>query len=402
MDPLFTLSDRLQELKPSPTLELNALAKSMQAEDIDVVNLTAGETNFSTDPSIQSAATRAMKEGKTRYTPANGIPALRKRVAQWYGDRWGIPYLEEQITVSSGIKQGFFNTILALVNPGSEVLIPTPYWVSYPPIVKLAGGIPVWIPTNPEDGFQIDPKVIANAISSKTRLLILNSPNNPTGAIQRKENLEAIAKVLEGTNILVLSDEIYGELVYEDLFCSFATLSEDAYRRTVTMNGLSKSHAMTGWRVGFIAGEKSLIKAVGTLQGQSISNITSFVQPAAQVALDLPASYMDNLRETLRINRDIAVEHLAQEKEITLKEPQGAFYCFPDISCYFKRKTPDGVTINSSVDLSKYLLKSALVAIVPGSAFGEDRCIRISFSVEKKSLEKGMGRLISAFQKLSK
>ena len=399
---LYSLADRMKVIKPSPTMALNALAKSMQADGMDVVNLTAGETDFSTDESIQAAAVQAMKDGRTRYTPPHGISELRTKVADWFQRRYNLTYQSEQVTVTAGVKQGLFNLMLSLIGPGDEVIIPCPYWVSYPAMVELAGGTPVYVPCDPEDGFRLVPERVKEAITSKSRMLIINSPNNPTGAMQTQNDLRSIAEMLEGTNIIVASDEIYSELTYvEDKFISFAALSEDAYRRTITFNGLSKSHAMTGWRVGFAAGDASIIKSLGILQSQSVSNITSFVQDAAIEALNLPSSSFSEMREVMRTRRDRVTDILKVENDIILLSPEGAFYCFPDMSAWFGKTSPKGMKIKDCSSLSEYFLQEALVATVPGIAFGEESCIRISFATDLDTLNKGIDRILSALQKLS-
>ncbi len=397
------LSPRMSKVKPSATLALNALAKQMKNDGVDVVNLTAGETDFSTDELIQQAATKSIIDGNTRYTPAHGTQKIREKVGSWFSDRWKLDYKTEEITVTAGVKQGLFNLMLATVGEGDEVIIPAPYWVSYPTMVNIAGGTPVILPTKPEEGFRIDPEQLKSMLTEKTRMFILNSPNNPTGAVQSKEDLAAIAKALEGTNVLVVADEIYGELVYQSgVFCSFASLSEDAFKRTITMNGLSKSHAMTGWRVGFAAGDANIIKAMGSLMGQSVSNITSFVQDASVVALDLSSEKISKMRETMEERRDRVLEILSVNSNIKLLPPNGAFYCFPDLSFWFGAKTPNGAVINGSTDLANYLLEDALLAVVPGSAFGEDRCVRLSFATDLATLEKGLDRLLSALNSLTR
>ena len=394
------LAKRMESLKPSPTLSLNALAQSMQKQGIDVVNLTAGETDFPTPEAVSAAAIQALRAGKTRYTPAHGIPALRKGVAGWFASRWNLHYSEKQVTVTAGVKQGIFNLALANLDPGDEVVIPAPYWVSYPAIVEVAGAKPVFVASSSRDGFRVDPEKIRRAITPRTRWLVLNSPNNPTGAIQSRADLEAIAKALEGTEVLAISDEIYAELSYGGGFVPFASLSADAFRRTITMNGLSKSHAMTGWRVGFIAGDEKLIDAMGTLQGQSLSNITTFVQDAALAALAVPQSEIERMRDSLHARRDLAHRLLTRERGLVLAPPPGAFYCFPDVSAWYGKRSPAGTAISDSASLSEYLLKDALVAVVPGVAFGEDRCIRLSFATDEATLTMGIDRILSALQKL--
>lgn len=398
---LNKLAKRMESLAPSPTLALNALAQSMQRQGIDVVNLTAGETDFPTPEAVNEAAIAAIRAGKTRYTPAHGTPALRKEVAAWFASRWGLKYGEKQVTVTAGVKQAIFNLALASLDPGDEVVIAAPYWVSYPAIVEVAGAKPIIVATSPQDGFRLDPEKVAAALSKRTRWLVLNSPNNPTGAVQSRADLARIAKILEGTDVLVISDEIYAELAFDEgCFTTFASLSTDAFRRTITMNGLSKSHAMTGWRVGFVAGDEKLIEAMGTLQGQSLSNITTFVQDAAIAALAIPRAEIIRMRESLRARRDLAMKLLARDRGLVLATPPGAFYCFPDVSAWYGKRAPSGQLISDSSSLSEYLLQDALVAVVPGIAFGEDRCIRLSFATDEKSLTRGIERILSALQKL--
>lgn len=397
------LSLRMANVKPSVTLALNAQAKQMIKDGVDVINLTAGETDFDTDQTIQNAAIRGMKEGHTRYTPSHGTLDLRLKVQEWFNIRWGLRYEIDELTVTAGVKQALFNLMLAVVNDGDEVIVPSPYWVSYPTMVEIAGGVSVFLPTTPESGFRIDPTELQQRISKRTRMIVLNSPNNPTGAIQSRKDLIAIAKILEGTDILVVSDEIYGELNYSADSCvPFASISDDAFSRTVTMNGLSKSHAMTGWRVGFAAGPKSIIKAMGSLMGNSVSNITSFVQDASIAALEIPSCEIQSMRDTMLERRDLVLRLLSQEKNLFLLPPEGAFYCFPDLSYWFGTKTVQGKQIQNSQDLAAYLLEEALVAVVPGVAFGEDRCVRISFATDLESLEKGITRILSALKRLAR
>lgn len=396
------IASRLSSIQPSPTLALNALAQSMQREGKDVINLTAGETDFPTPTSIKDAAKLALDKNFTRYTPAHGKPELRKRVARWFRERWGLDYAENQVTVVAGVKQGIFNLSQALLNPGDEVIIPAPYWVSYPEIVRIAGAVPRIVETKPAHGFKIDPRDVAKVINSRTRAIILNSPNNPCGAVETKENLLAIAHLLEGTDILVWSDEIYAELSYGAVpFTPFALLSPDAFSRTITMNGLSKSHAMTGWRVGFLAGNAQIINALGTLQGQSLSNIVTFVQDAAIAALDLPQIEITKMRDSLWKRRDFMVARISAIPKVLLLSPPGAFYCFPDLSAYFGKRTPAGRELKGSADMAEYLLKDYLLATVPGEPFGEDRCLRLSFAADEATLTKGCERLASALAALS-
>jgi aspartate aminotransferase len=390
---VFRLADRMNGVESSPTVRLNAMATEMIKAGKDVINLTAGETDFDTPEAITQAAVQAIAAGKTRYTAPHGIPELRKAVAEWFARDFGLKYEAKQITISAGVKQGLFNLMLATVSAGDEVLIPSPYWVSYPEMARIAGGTPVILPAR--GGFSLDVEEIKKRLTPRTRLLVLNSPNNPCGGMYSRAEMERVAKLLEGTGVLVASDEIYSSLVYDKAeFVSFAALSPDAYKRTITFNGLSKSHAMTGWRVGFAAGDTLVIEALGILQAQSSTHITSFVQNAAIAAL-APGSFdfAPRLR-SMQERRDLTVRVLGTIPGLKMDVPKGAFYAFPDLGAY----TP--AFQNSSVALAEYLLNEAGVAVVPGKPFGDDRCIRISFAKDLKSLEAGLERIVRALAKV--
>lgn len=390
---LFRLAERMNGVESSPTVRLNALATEMIRAGKDVINLTAGETDFETPEPIKQAAIAAIAAGKTRYTAPHGIPELRKAIADWFERGFQLKYEPKQITVSAGVKQGLFHLMLATVGKGDEVLIPSPYWVSYPEMVRIAGGTPVILPD--EGKFELNLEQIKRRLNERTRLLVLNSPNNPCGGMYSRDELAAVARLLEGTQVMVASDEIYSSLVYDGAeFVSFASLSPDAYRRTITFNGLSKSHAMTGWRVGFAAGEVSVIEALGILQAQSSTHIATFVQTAAVAALAPSAmDFAPRLRE-MQARRDLTVRILKSIPHVKLEVPRGAFYAYPDLSWY--TETFGG----GSVALAEYLLNEAGVAVVPGKPFGNDQCIRISFAKDLKSLENGLSRLQAALQKI--
>lgn len=392
-DLMFRLAPRMNGVEASPTVRLNSLAQEMIRAGKDIINLTAGETDFETPENIKAAAIAAMHAGQTRYTAPHGTPELRKGVAAWFKRDFGLNYEMQQITVTVGVKQGIFNLILATVGAGDEVLIPAPYWVSYPEMVRIAGGTPVIVPC--EGSFHLDLARIKGALTKKTRLILLNSPNNPCGGMYEESEMRELAKLLEGTDTLVSSDEIYSSLVYDGRnFVSFASLSPDAYRRTITFNGLSKSHAMTGWRVGFAAGPAPLIDAMGILQAQSSTHITSFVQPAALEALkQTPADFLPRLKD-MQSRRDITVQHLQKVKGLKLEVPKGAFYAFPDVSEHCQKLG------GGSEKLAEHLLKEAGVAIVPGKPFGDDGKIRISFAKDLKTLENGLNRICGALQKI--
>jgi aspartate aminotransferase len=389
---LFRLADRMNGVESSPTVRLNALAQEMIKAGKDVVNLTAGETDFETPDSIKQSAISAISEGKTRYTAPHGVPELRKAAADWFSREFGLNYDAKNITVSAGVKQGLFHLMLATVGKGDEVIIPSPYWVSYPEMVRIAGGTPVMLPSSKT--FRLDVEEIRRRLSDRTRLLILNSPNNPCGGMYSRSEMEAVARALEGTPILVASDEIYSSLVYDSAeFTSFAALSPDAFKRTVTFNGLSKSHAMTGWRVGFAAGEVSVIEALGILQAQSSTHIATFVQAAAITALKEDSMDFPPRLRSMQDRRDLTARMLKGIPNLEMDMPTGAFYAFPDLGWYTEK-------LGGSVPLAEYLLNEAGVAVVPGKPFGNDRCIRISFAKDLKSLELGLSRIQSALQKL--
>jgi aspartate aminotransferase len=390
---LYQLAPRLQNVEASPTVRLNGLAQEMIKSGKDVINLTAGETDFETPENVKNIAIEAIRSGVTRYTASHGTADVRKAVAEWFRRDFSLEYNWGEITLTVGVKQGLFNLILATVGEGDEVLIPSPYWVSYPEMVRIAGGVPVVIPA--KEGFQLDLEFIKKNLSNKTRLILLNSPNNPCGGMYSKNELMGLAKILEGTSVLVASDEIYSSLVYDkEEFVSFAALSKDSFSRTITFNGLSKSHAMTGWRVGFAAGPKSIIEAMGILQAQSSTHIPSFIQPAAIEALkQTKETFLPRLND-MQERRDFCLAILQQISQVKIDRPKGAFYLFPDVSAHL-RKMQWG-----SEKLAEHLLLDAGVAVVPGKPFGDDNRIRISFAKDKKSLDIGFHRIRVALQKI--
>lgn len=390
---LLRLAARMQGVESSPTVRLNSLAQEMIKAGKDVVNLTAGETDFETPVAIKAVTIKAIEQGQTRYTAPHGIVDLRKAASEWFRREFHLAYEAKQITVTSGVKQGLIHLMMATVGAGDEVIIPSPYWVSYPEMVRLAGGTPVMMP--PSGKFTLPVAELKKKITAKTRMICLNSPNNPCGGMYTQAEMEALAKVLEGTDVLVASDEIYSSLVYDqEEFVPFASLSPDAYARTITFNGLSKSHAMTGWRVGFAAGEFSIIEAMGILQAQSSTHITSFVQYGAVEALKKEECDFGERLADMQKRRDISYELLNKIPHIKLEKPKGAFYLFPNVAYYAKK-------LGGGSDLvAEYLLNEAGVAVVPGRPFGDDARIRISFAKDVKTLEKGLQRIQAALQKI--
>jgi aspartate aminotransferase len=388
----YSLAPRMRDVEPSPTVRLNALAQEMAKAGKDVINLTAGETDFDTPVAICDAAVAAIRGGMNKYTAPHGIPELRQGLSRWFLRDFDLQYEPKQITVTAGVKQGIFNLILALIGPGDEVIIPSPYWVSYPEMVRLAGGVPRILECVGEFGLDLDE--LRSTVNSRTRLLLLNSPNNPSGGVYSESLMREVARILEGTPVLVASDEIYSSLVYDQKkFVAFAGLSEDAYKRTVTFNGLSKSHAMTGWRVGFAAGPTPLIEAMGILQAQSSTHITSFVQAAAIKALEQTKTDFAPRLVEMEKRRNFVVTELKRIPEIAIEPPAGAFYVFPNCEYYTKK-------VGGSVRLSEILLEDGGLATVPGKPFGDDRRIRLSFAKDLNTLAKGFERFSRVLRNL--
>jgi aspartate aminotransferase len=386
---MLKLSQRVQQIKPSPTLAITAKAKSLQAEGIDVVNFGAGEPDFDTPDNIKEAAITAIREGFTKYTPAPGIPALREAIAAKLKRENGLDYTAAEIIVSCGGKHSFYNLAQALLDPGDEVIIPAPYWVSYPPMVSLAGGIPVIIEAGQEQGFKITPEQLAAAVTAKTRAVVINSPSNPTGAAYTWAELEALAAVAVERGILIISDEIYEHIVYDGFEqVSPAALSADVKERCIILNGVSKSYSMTGWRIGFTAGPAELIAAMGKIQSQSTSNPTSISQKAAIEAYNGPQDYVKNVLKHFDERRRYIVDALNAIDGVSCFKPQGAFYAFPQVTGLFGR-TCNGERIDSSLKLCELLLDRARIAAVPGEAFGAPGYLRLSYATSLENIKKG-------------
>ncbi len=380
------LSKRINRLSESLTMAITALAKELKASGKDVLSFSAGEPDFDTPEPIKEAAKKAIDEGFTKYTAVDGIPELKEAIIGKLKRDNGLEYKPEHIIASNGAKQSLFNLTQALVDEGDEVIIPAPYWVTYPELVKYAGGKPIIIPTTQESGFKITPEQLQNAITPKTKLLILTSPSNPTGAVYTKTELEALAKVLEGTDIWVASDEMYEKLVYGDTtFTSTASISEDMYRRTLTINGLSKSAAMTGWRFGYLAcPDVELVKAMKKLQSQSTSNVCSITQKAAIPGLDGTIDpIIEHMRQAFEERRDEAVQRFNAIDGLSVLSPDGAFYLFVNHQAI----TPD------SMKFAKELLEKEGVAVVPGAGFGSDGYFRFSFATDLDTIKEGIARI---------
>lgn len=386
------LGDLIQTIEPSPTLTITALAKTMRAEGKDVISFSAGQPDFDTPENIKKAAHKALDEGKTGYEPVAGIPALRQAVADLYKKR-GLDAGPANVVVSGGAKYSLYELTQVLLNPGDEVIIPAPYWVSYPAQVKLARATPVIIHGSEENEFKITADQLQSAITPKTKLLVLNTPSNPTGAVYTRAELEAIADVVLEHKIGVLYDSIYDELIYNDEApCEFAALKPGLDQLTITVNGLSKSHAMTGWRVGYIVAPAHIASAVSKLQSQSTSCITSFVQYACVEAINGDQSENRAMHGHFDRRRKLMVEKLRAIPEVSCNEPQGAFYAFPNLNAYLGTQGPDG-PIHDDMDLAGYLLKHYEVALVPGSAFGAPGFMRLSYATSDENITKGVARI---------
>jgi aspartate aminotransferase len=388
------ISKRAQELPPSATIAVTTRALELKAQGVDVVSFGAGAPDFDTPDYIKEAAIKALKAGQTKYTAAAGIIELRKAIADKLEKENGLKYAGEQIIVNIGGKHSVYEAMQAVLDAGDEVILPTPYWVTYPETIKLAGGVCKVIQTERENCYKITPAQLKEALTEKTAMLLINSPNNPGGFTYTPEELKAIAQVLEGTNIYVVSDEIYEKLIYGDTkFVSFASFSKDAYNRTLTLNGFSKTFSMTGWRIGYTAGPLDVIKAMGRLQSHMTSNAVTFVQYAAIAALGPPADEsIEKMRAEFERRGKYMTQRLNSIDGVDCTEVTGAFYCFPDVSGHYGR-TINNVTITGSMDFAKALLEQANVALVPGLPFGCDNNVRLSFACSLEQITQGLDRI---------
>ena len=388
------VSQRARAVAPSATIAVTARAKELKAQGVDVVGFGAGEPDFDTPEYIKQAAIEALREGQTKYTPAAGIPALRATIAKKLERENGLKYAPEQVIVNLGGKHSVYEAMQAVLDPGDEVLLPAPYWVTYPEAVGLAGGVVKVLETDKSNSYKITPEQLKAAITPKTALLVLNSPSNPGGFSYTPDELRALAKVLEGTAVCVMSDEIYEKLIYGDTkFVSFAALSEDAFGRTLTLNGFSKAFSMTGWRLGYTAGPLEVIKAMNRLQDHMTSNPVTFAQYAAIAAMGPEA---DEAIEKMRVEFEKRGKYMAERLRsmpgVECTEPTGAFYCFPDVSGNYGRAI-GGAKIGGSMDFAKALLEQANVGVVPGLPFGCDNNVRLSFACSMEQITKGLDRM---------
>lgn len=390
---MIRLASRLQEIKPSPTLAISAKAKAMQATGVDVINFGAGEPDFDTPDNIKAAAIKAIQDGFTRYTPVPGIPELKKAIQQKLERENGLKYETDEIIVSCGGKHSFYNMAQALIDPGDEIIIPSPYWVSYPPMVQLAGGKAVIIPTTEDQGFKMSPEQLRRHISEKTRAVVINSPSNPTGSAYSLAELRELAAVISEYNILAISDEIYEHIVYDGFVQhSIAAVNPRMKERTIILNGVSKSYAMTGWRIGFTAAPAPLVAAMTKIQSQSTSNPTSISQKAAIEAYNGPQDFLAMIVPAFDERRRYIVKTLNDIPGISCFNPMGAFYVFPRVNDLLA-KSFNGQPINSSLNLCNLLIDEARIAAVPGEAFGAPGYLRLSYATSLDKIKKGMVRL---------
>ena len=396
------LASRVKQLKPSATLAINAKAKSLKAKGVDLVNLSAGEPDFDTPDHIKEAAIKAIREGFTRYTPVAGIPELREAVAAQIKKDYGLDYQAEEVIITCGAKQALFNLAQALFEPGDEVLVLAPYWVSYPPIIELSGARPVIVPSSLEKDYEPDPAALREALSPKTRGIILNSPSNPTGQIYSRRFLQEVAEICRENGLWVISDDIYDKLRFDGKGPeNILTVAPELREQTILVNGVSKTYAMTGWRIGWALGPKEVIGALARIQGQSTSNATSVAQKAALEALKGPQDCVAEMCAAFKQRAKLLYQGLSEIPGLRLPEPKGTFYALVDFSAYYGQKTPSGQEINDSLAMCDYLLEEARVATVPGVAFGEDRALRVSFANAEEEIKKGISRIKEALEKLS-
>ncbi|MCG8690112.1 MAG: pyridoxal phosphate-dependent aminotransferase [Minwuiales bacterium] len=397
------IADSLSRIKPSPTIAVTNKARELRAAGRDVIGLGAGEPDFDTPDNIKEAGIRAIREGETKYTAVDGTPDLKQAICDKFKRENGLAYAPEQVTVSGGGKQVLFNAFVATLNPGDEVVIPTPYWVSYPDMVLLAGGEPVFAEARAEDNFKLRPEVLEAAITPKTKWLIMNSPSNPSGAAYSASELKGLTDVLlRHPHVWVLTDDMYEHLVYDGfVFATAAQVEPKLYERTLTMNGVSKAYAMTGWRIGYGAGPVELIKAMAKVQSQSTSNPSSISQAAAVEALNGRQNFIAERAEVFKQRRDLVVGMLNEAVGIDCPTPEGAFYVYPSCAGCIGKKTPDGKTIENDLDFVSYLLDSVGVACVHGEAFGLSPHFRISYATSTEALTDACGRIQKACAALS-
>ncbi len=387
-------SERVLRVQPSQTLVITAKAAELRKKGIDVIGFGAGEPDFDTPDFVKEAAIKALKEGKTKYTPAAGIPELREGIAKRLREKNNIDYKPSEVVVTPGAKMALYEVFAILLNPGDEVIVPAPYWVSYTEQIKLCDGKPVIVEMSEDNGFVLTADLVESAITDRTKALVLNTPSNPTGAVIPEEELKKIAEVCLKHNVMIISDECYEEFCYEGKHVSIASISEEVRKITFTINAFSKAYSMTGWRIGWVAAPEDYIKKINIVQSQTISNPTSFAQYGALAALEDKGKFPAMMKEEFKKRRDFVLSEFLSIEGITCPEPKGAFYVFPNISAYIKGD------IKNDIDFTTFLLEEAKVAVVPGSAFGKEGYIRLSYATSMDNLKEGMRRIKEALKKI--
>ncbi len=394
------MSKRISQISPSPTLSITAKAKKMQAEGINVIGFGAGEPDFDTPVNIKEAAKKAIDKGFTKYTPTAGTKELKDAICAKFKKDNNLEYLPDEIIVSCGAKHSIFNIILTLCDEDNEVIVPSPYWVSYPEMIKVAGAKAVILNTTKESGFKITPEQLEKAIKPDTKLLILNSPSNPTGMVYSESELKELSRIITKTGIYCISDEIYEKVIYDQQHVSIASLGEEIKKKTIVVNGASKAYSMTGWRIGYAAGPKEIVQAMSNLQDHSTSNPTSIAQVASVEALTGSQDDLKKMVIEFKKRRDFMVDRVNAITGIRTIKPQGAFYCWVDISGILQ-KSANGKKIMNSMDLTDALLNGAHVAVVPGGVFGDDNYIRLSYATSMENIIEGLNRIERFINKLT-
>lgn len=395
------LSRKAQAIEPSLTLAITAKAKEMKEKGIDVISFSAGEPDFNTPKNIINAAIKAMEDGNTKYTSVNGILQLREAICKKFKDDNGLEYNPSQIVVSTGAKQSLANTFLAILNPGDEVIVSTPYWVSYPELIKLADGKPVFVEGDEKSNYKFTKENLEKAVTAKTKAIVLNTPNNPTGTIYNKEELEVIADFAKKYNIIIISDEMYEKLIYDnENHISIASLSKDAYERTIVINGLSKSYAMTGWRIGYCAASEKIAKLMMSIQSHVTSNVCSITQYAALEALNGPQDEITKMINEFEKRRNYMINRIESIDNLSIVKPKGAFYIMINIENCLGKEI-NGKILNYSMEFCASLLENEKLAVIPGKAFGLNNYIRVSYATSMEAIKEGLNRIESFIKKLN-
>lgn len=395
------LSRKAQAIEPSLTLAITAKAKEMKEKGIDVISFSAGEPDFNTPKNIINAAIKAMEDGNTKYTSVNGILQLREAICKKFKDDNGLEYNPSQIVVSTGAKQSLANTFLAILNPGDEVIVSTPYWVSYPELIKLADGKPVFVEGDEKSNYKFTNENLEKAVTAKTKAIVLNTPNNPTGTIYNKEELEVIADFAKKYNIIIISDEMYEKLIYDnENHISIASLSKDAYERTIVINGLSKSYAMTGWRIGYCAASEKIAKLMMSIQSHVTSNVCSITQYAALEALNGPQDEITKMINEFEKRRNYMINRIESIDNLSIVKPKGAFYIMINIENCLGKEI-NGKILNDSMEFCASLLENEKLAVIPGKAFGLNNYIRVSYATSMEAIKEGLNRIESFIKNLN-